>query len=764
MRIWFRLHGFEFCSWTIVWENLSEAFKALGHEIEIVDNPKDPEDLIELWWGDPQYWSWSKLPVKARLGIALSEAHSILTPGRLNALQNLGMCETIICPSQSATIAFLEYPLDMPIKIAMFGINPNEFQYIERDWNKSFGFFHGGVTQFRKGSWLVPEAFVSTFNKKDRVYLTIASPKASPMYTELKMEYGDHPNIEFIHDIEESSNKYYENHHIYVSPHLSEGFGLCLHGNSIIQTKRGFIPIKDINIADEVLDINGEFQKLLTKFERVTDEYLKISFKGIEDLMITREHPIAILDKDNIVWKDGNELRIGNEVLIPIQKETEMPKKIDILDYIDRDKYKYDENYIFSKFGYSPKRVNSIKTISKETGYPTHIVEEAFRKVDFDYDSLLPHQRYIISYAKMVGYKKAEPIKIKRFVDVDEAFLSLIGWYLAEGSASVKRSSTEFSLSSDEMEIAESLSKIIRELFGIESVIYKPKNKKVLRLTICNKIFANFMLSICGKGALNKRIHPDLFLCPSQLLPLAISCIKGDGWISENRINFTTISVQLAYQIKMILLCNGIFPALRKNKQPLNAPSNYDIYMVSFGSQGKELFNKTFGNFTGVRVTKYHKTVQINGAKYYSVKINDIESINERCSVYNLEVDKTNTYTANNILVHNCIPEALATGMCGLVSRCSAPREFMSLDYGYWIEMSEEYAPVDKCLPNTNGFWRIPDVKSLAEQMRYCYENRDEAKAKGVVASREIRENLTWEHTAKDIVKIIEEVLCEKYQ
>lgn len=332
MRIWFRLHGFEFCSWTIVWENLSEAFKALGHEIEIVDNPKDPEDLIELWWGDPQFWSWSKLPVKSRIGMALSEAHSILTPGRPNALRNLSVCETIICPSQFATTAFIEYPLDMPIKVAHFGINPDEFQYIERDWNGKLGFFHGGVTQFRKGSWQVPEAFVKAFDKKDSVYLTIASPKASPMYTQLKQEYGDHPNIEFIHDIEDSSNKYYKDHHIYVSPHLSEGFGLC----------------------------------------------------------------------------------------------------------------------------------------------------------------------------------------------------------------------------------------------------------------------------------------------------------------------------------------------------PL---------------------------------------------------------------------------------------EAMATGMCGLVARCSAPREYMSTKYGYWIEMSEDYAPVDKCLPDTHGFWRVPDVDSLAERMRYCYENRDEIRRKGIVASNEIRQNLTWERTAKGIIKIIEEVV-----
>jgi glycosyltransferase involved in cell wall biosynthesis len=108
------------------------------------------------------------------------------------------------------------------------------------------------------------------------------------------------------------------------------------------------------------------------------------------------------------------------------------------------------------------------------------------------------------------------------------------------------------------------------------------------------------------------------------------------------------------------------------------------------------------------------------------------------------------------------IPEAMATGMCCLVSRCSAPMEYFSSEYGYWIEMSERYAPVSDCLPDTQGVWRLPSVESLAKAMRRVYMNRKEAQAKGRLASEYARDELTWEHTAKGIVHTIEEVLSEK--
>jgi glycosyltransferase involved in cell wall biosynthesis len=141
----------------------------------------------------------------------------------------MARADLIVCPSLSATQAFNELPLEAPIVVVPFGVDIDEFPWVERDWTGQLSFLHAGVTQFRKGSWMVPEAFVAAFAEDvGGVRLTIASPRASPMFVQLKAEYGNHRSIDFKLGLEESASTIYNTHHIYVSPHLSEGFGLMI--------------------------------------------------------------------------------------------------------------------------------------------------------------------------------------------------------------------------------------------------------------------------------------------------------------------------------------------------------------------------------------------------------------------------------------------------------------------------------------------------------------------------------------------------------
>ena len=229
MKLWFRIHGYEPCSWTFVWQNLKEAFESLGIETITYEQPENPNEYIELWWGDPQFFRWSRLNVMARVAIALSEARSIRYDGRERFMYNLNKAELILCPSQFAAIGIQESPIETPVVITPFGVNQDEFQYIERDWEGTLTFLHAGVLQFRKGSWLVPEAFIKAFDEDDDVSLKLAtffSP--SQMYEQIKREYSGHKNIKFFEKMTDSPVELYEKHHVYVSPHLSEGFGLMI--------------------------------------------------------------------------------------------------------------------------------------------------------------------------------------------------------------------------------------------------------------------------------------------------------------------------------------------------------------------------------------------------------------------------------------------------------------------------------------------------------------------------------------------------------
>lgn len=105
--------------------------------------------------------------------------------------------------------------------------------------------------------------------------------------------------------------------------------------------------------------------------------------------------------------------------------------------------------------------------------------------------------------------------------------------------------------------------------------------------------------------------------------------------------------------------------------------------------------------------------------------------------------------------------EAMATGMPCIISKCSAPREYSSSEFVYFIDMSDDYVPISNCLKDTGGTWRIPSVDSLVEKMRHVYKRRNEAKSKGEAAAEYVRSKFCWSHTAQRIVKLMEEYFGE---
>ena len=229
MKLWFRINGLEFCSWFIVWKYLMRAFQQVGVQVyeSPFNAPKDISEYVELHWADPQFWAWSNKNVKLRAGIALSEHRSLLRPDK--AMGNLQKAQVLICPCESAAQAFYEAPLDMPIRIAPFGVDDDDLAYHERDWDGKFRFLLIGVSQFRKGSWLAVEAFRGAFQDRDDVSLSVASYSGSesPMFSRLKSEYDKYNNIDF-YGKADNAKEYYHSHHVIVSPHLSEGWGLTI--------------------------------------------------------------------------------------------------------------------------------------------------------------------------------------------------------------------------------------------------------------------------------------------------------------------------------------------------------------------------------------------------------------------------------------------------------------------------------------------------------------------------------------------------------
>lgn len=99
------------------------------------------------------------------------------------------------------------------------------------------------------------------------------------------------------------------------------------------------------------------------------------------------------------------------------------------------------------------------------------------------------------------------------------------------------------------------------------------------------------------------------------------------------------------------------------------------------------------------------------------------------------------------------ILEAMASGLPTIATNWSGQTEFLNDQTGYPIRVCKLVPAVAKC-PYYEGFrWAEPDFDHMAYLMRYVYEHRDEARAKGLAASRGLLQDWSWSKAAEKISK-----------
>lgn len=224
----------------------------------------------------------------------------------------------------------------------------------------------------------------------------------------------------------------------------------------------------------------------------------------------------------------------------------------------------------------------------------------------------------------------------------------LIGRYLADGHYRKDKSKNrnnsymyQVIISVGKGKEAEFKSKIKNRKFSFYS-----HSEGVSRACFSSMELVNLIQDLnLGKGAETKRISKELLDLPIDLLKEVLEgYLSGDGYLNDKgRFKFSTVSKELALSLSLATIkCYGTPCMLTKTK----AKDNH--YLKGRKVKQREGYEGYFFKDVDSRKKSYFQEGDILWLPFKKMELKN-EGV-----VYNMTVEEDNTYTADNIIVHNC--------------------------------------------------------------------------------------------------------------
>lgn len=239
-------------------------------------------------------------------------------------------------------------------------------------------------------------------------------------------------------------------------------------------------------------------------------------------------------------------------------------------------------------------------------------------------------------------------------ITIDKNFLKLVGYYLAEGYVRTDKckGTVGFVFNAKEVYFVNDVIKLMKSSFGLNM-----SNKRVARnaadIHFYSARVARFFERNFGKGAANKRLPHDFTLLPVEMQKSIICGLwRGDGYIKDNVAKYVTISAQLAYQVRLLLLRQKIVFSFLKIEEQGMHKKNYCIYVKEEGSLEK------LAKIVGVAIKRKPKLKNIHKSwfdeNYFYTPISRISRNIYKGLIYNLEVEGSHSYVSEAATLHNC--------------------------------------------------------------------------------------------------------------
>lgn len=458
----------------------------------------------------------------------------------------------------------------------------------------------------------------------------------------------------------------------------------CFTKDALVHTKVSLKPISDVEIGDEVIDINGDFKKVINTMSYDIDEEL-IQIKHIfgtdkyYPTVCTKDHKIFIHRNNENQWIEAQDLKKGDFVCVPKTNVIE-----NSVEYIDLNNYnifgfEFDDEYIYE---YNPYISNYYKfspsDIARNIGVGKSLVEKLANGIIDNFkrkpDKFKEFMEYIPfnsveEYREYIKNKRT--LKIRRFIKNDYMLNQFIGLLYGDGFKAEQKITVGLAINTENHKsiINKKIFYSIAERIGLEVYSNKSKSKKLEQISISSKILNEYIskeIFISKKGK-DKQFNPKFF---NETIKNQKGILNGlflsDGSNKDNnRENFDNTSLSLinAYKVLSLNTRHGINSlSVREKHIDINGYINKESYKLR---RSNNIFNS-------IKISERC----IEDDKYWYLPLKEIIFLpKQKTKVYDLTIEDSHSYLINNMIVHNSAVSFYVTKLLGLteVDRIKAP-------------------------------------------------------------------------------------------
>lgn len=444
----------------------------------------------------------------------------------------------------------------------------------------------------------------------------------------------------------------------------------CFPGETLIHTDKGLTKIE--NLRDKkgakVLSHSGKWVSVARFYERpYNGKLIKIKARKLPSIKTTGNHKFHILRNGVKMETPAEQIQTGDYLTIQLPR-TVHSEFIDVKQTIGEYPllYEYSRKVPYEKIKLAVQLHSSglsTRQIASETGLSKSFVHTA---INGNLKEKKTVENKIEINNDKISFKFSRSVPAK--LPISKNMMRLFGYYLAEGSVSKSKNrpnsyEVSWTFNRNELTYIEDVCNTIREIFDIEPFLVNQNN--VTRICVSNAIIGLLIKNLFGSGS-DKKSIPGFMMAfhPEFLAELLKGWILGDGGIvnyeGKKMIKASTVSDSLAYQFFIVSQKVGLSPSLQKNTMGNSFIDGREVrscgynYHLNFKSKRDvmQLLGSIFGMELDMTVGRSSIEIRDENAVYFPVE--SIESEDFSGTVYNIEVAKDHTYTANGFLVNNC--------------------------------------------------------------------------------------------------------------